>query len=139
MSYEDLLASLSGAEAQTKMQRSQAVSAGAMSPSEQVAILQAAENYKNAKANTGEVINPADKAGVWLAASPAFAQSGQALLQKFAPWFVDEAGGLTGDAARNPAFTTVLSKFQDFDAEGAQILKDNPALISLLQVYTGLK
>ena len=139
MSYEDLLSSLANAETQTKMQKSQAISAGAMSPAEQVSILQAAENYKNAKASTGEVVNPADKAGVWLAASPAFAESGKALLQRFAPWFVDEAGGLTGDPAKNPAFTNVLSKFQDFDAEGAQILKDNPALISLLQVYTGLK
>lgn len=139
MSYEDLLSSLSGAEAQTKMQRSQAISAGAMSPSEQVAILQAAENYKNAKANTGEVVNPADKAGVWLSASPDLAPAGQALLAKFTPWFVDEAGNLTGDSAKNPSFTNVLSKFQEFDAEGAQIIKDNPALISLLQVYTGLK
>lgn len=139
MSYEDMLSSLANAEAQTKMQKSQAISAGAMSPSEQVAILQAAENYKNAKAQTGEVINPVDKAGVWLAASPAFAESGKALLQRFAPWFVDKAGSLTGDPAKNPAFTNVLTKFQESDAEGAQILKNNPALISLLQVYTGLK
>lgn len=139
MSYEDMLASLSGAEAQTKMQRSQAISAGAMSPAEQVSILQAAENYKNARANTGEVVNPADKAGVWLSASPAFAEVGQSLLQRFTPWYVETAGTLSLDPAKNPAFASVLSSFQKTDPEGAQILKDNPALISLLQVYTGLK
>ena len=139
MSYEDMLSSLANQEAQTKMQKSQAISAGAVSPSEQIAILQAAQNYKNELASQGNVINPADKAGVWLAASPEFADSGMALLQEFTPWYTETGGTLSMDPTKNATFSTALTAFKKAKPEAAALLDSNPALISLLQVYTGLK
>jgi hypothetical protein len=139
MSYEDALAALSGQEAQTKIQKSQAISAGAMSPSEQVAILQAAENYKNSLASQGTVVNPADKAGVWLEASPALKEVGYSLLQEFTPWYTETGGSLSMDPTKNATFSAALTAFKKAKPEAAALLDNNPALISLLQVYTGLK
>lgn len=143
MSYEDLLSSLANAEAQTKIQKSQAISAGAPTVSEQLAVMNADESYRNALANQGTVVNPADKAGVWLAASPELAPAGQALLAQFTPWYTKNAGSLTGDAGRAPTFSSLISKFKEAmeseGTDGAAILDSNPALISLLQIYTGLK
>ena len=138
-SYEDMLAGLSNAEAQTKIQKSQAISAGAISPSEQVAILQAAQNYKNSLASQGDVVNPADKAGVWLNASPEFKDVGFSLLQEFTPWYTETGGTISMDPTKNATFSATLTAFKKSKPEAAAILDNNPALISLLQIYTGLK
>jgi hypothetical protein len=139
MSYEDLLSSLANAEAQTQMQRSQAVSAGAMSPSEQVAILQAAENYKNAKAQTGEVASPEAAITVWKKANPNSAQGVDALLGAFIPWVTKSAPNTV--EGKTPTFLQLVKAFSEDEnnATAVEILNSDPALLSALQTYLNIK
>lgn len=141
MSYEDLLSSLSGAEAQTKMQRSQAISAGAMSPSEQVAILQAAENYKNAKAQTGEVASPEAAITIWKKANPNSAQGVDALLGAFIPWVTKSAPAVDSTTQKAPTFLQLIKAFSadENNAGAVEILNSDPALLSALQTYLNIK
>ncbi len=139
MSYEDLLASLSSAEAQTKMQRSQAVSAGAMSPSEQVAILQAAENYKNEKAKAPTVDSPEAAITIWKKANPNSADRVDALLGAFIPWITTEAPNTI--EGKEPTFLQLVNAFTDNEdnAAAVEILNSDPALLSALQTYLNIK
>jgi hypothetical protein len=139
MSYEEMLNSLANAEAQTKIQRSQAISAGAPSVSEQLAVLNADESYRQALANQGNVTNPMDKASVWIQASPASAAGANALLSTFIPWFTTEAAQVSQNTGRAATMLDIVNAYTKANPEGAQVLQSDPALYSLLQTYTGIK
>jgi hypothetical protein len=139
MSYEDMLASLANAEAQTRIQRSQAISAGAPSVSEQLAIKNADASYRQALANQGNVTNPADKASVWIQASPQSAAGANKLLATFIPFFTSKGAESTRDTGKAPTLLQVVNAYAKENQEGADILNSDPALYSLLQAYTGLK
>lgn len=136
MSYEDLLASLSGQEAQTKLQKSQALSAGAVSPSEKVSILNAAQNYQNAQANTG---GNSDPATTWINANPNSATGATQLLQSFIPWFTTKAPGVNNDTGKTPTLSQMINAYTKDNPDGSDVISSDPALYNLLQVYTGLK
>jgi hypothetical protein len=139
MSYEDMLASLANAEAQTKIQRSQAISAGAPSVSERLAVLNADESYRQALANQGNVTNPMDKASVWIQASPQSAAGANKLLATFIPFFTSKGAESTLGTGKAPTLLQVVNAYAKENQEGADILNSDPALYSLLQAYTGLK
>lgn len=139
MSYENMLSSLANAEAQTKMQRSQAVSAGAPSVSEQLAVLNADESYRQALANQGSVTNPMDKASVWMQASPLSAAGANALLSTFIPWFTTKAAQVSQTTGRAATMLDIVNAYTKENPEGAAVLQSDPALYSLLQTYTGIK
>jgi hypothetical protein len=136
MSYEDMLNSLANAEAQTKIQKSQAISAGAMSPSEQIAILQAAKNYTDAQANSGTGTDPAT---VWMTANPNSAGNAQALLSSFVPWFTSAAPSVDTSTGKTPTLSQMVNAYSKAHPEGANIIAQDPTLYNLIQVYTGLK
>lgn len=136
MSYEDLLSALSGQEAQTKMQRSQAISAGAPSVSEQLAVMNATQNYLNAQANTGTSSDPAT---VWMQVNPASAVQGNRLLATFIPWVTSKAPSVNKETGKPPTFLQLVNSYSADHPEGAKILRSDPALLSLLQAYTGLE
>lgn len=136
MSYEDLLSALGGQEAQTKMQRSQALSAGAPSVSEQLAVMNATQNFINAQANTGTSSDPAT---IWMQANPASAAQANRLLATFIPWVTSEAPSTDEMTQKTPTLLQLVNAYSKKHPQGAKILQSDPALYSLLQAYTGLK
>jgi hypothetical protein len=136
MSYEDLLSALGGQEAQTKMQRSQAISAGAPSVSEQLAVMNATQNFINAQANTGTSSDPAT---VWMQANPASAAQANRLLSTFIPWVTSEAPSVDPNTGKTPTLLQLVNAYSKKHPQGAKILQSDPALYSLIQAYTGLK
>lgn len=136
MSYEDLLSALGGQEAQTKMQRSQAISAGAPSVSEQLAVMNATENYMNAQANTG---TSGDPATTWMRVNPASAGQANRLLATFIPWVTTKAPSVNKETGKTPTLMQLINAYTADHPQGAKILQSDPALYSLLQAYTGLK
>lgn len=139
MSYEDLLASLAGAEAQTKMQRSQAISAGAPTVSEQLAILNADENYRQALANEGNVDTPEAAVTVWKKANPNASAAADRLLATFIPWVTTQAPDTIGETGKAPNLIQLVNAYSKLHPQGAKILQSDPTLLSLLSTYTGLK
>ena len=137
MSYEDALAALAGQEAQTQIQKSQAISAGAMSPATQVSILQAAENYKNAQANTGT--GGTDPATVWMTANPNSAGNAQRLLATFVPWITSKAPSTDPNTGKTPTLLQLVNAYAKDHPQGAAIIAKDPTLYNLIQVYTGIK
>lgn len=136
MSYEDLLSALGGQEAQTKMQKSQAITAGAPSISEQLAVMNATQNYINAQANTGTSSDPAT---VWMQANPASSKKANELLSTFIPWVTSEAPSVDQYTQKTPTLLQLVNAYSKAHPEGAKVLQSDPALYSLLQAYTGLK
>lgn len=136
MSYEDLLSALGGQEAQTKMQKSQAITAGAPSISEQLAVMNATQNYINAQANTGTSSDPAT---VWMQANPASSKKANELLSTFIPWVTSEAPSVDQYTQKTPTLLQLVNAYSKARPEGKKVLQSDPALYSLLQAYTGLE
>jgi hypothetical protein len=137
MSYEDMLASLANQESQTQIQKSQAISAGSISPSEQVSILQAAKNYTDAQANTGTA--GTDPATIWMTANPNSAANAQRLLATFVPWFTTKAPSVDPNTGKTPTLSQLVNAYAKDHPKGAEIIGQDPTLYNLIQVYTNIK
>ena len=140
MSYEDLLSSLANAEAQTQMQRSQAISAGAPSPSDRLAVENARLNYFKGLASEGSVDSPEAAVTVWKKANPNSAQGADLLLGSFIPWITTSAPAENA-TGKEPSFLDLINAYTTAEGneEGAAILQSDPALYNLLQTYLNIK
>lgn len=139
MSYEDLLASLANAEAQTQMQRSQAISAGAASVADKLAVENARQNYFKGLASEGNVDSPEAAVTVWKKTNPNSAAAADRLLATFIPWVTSSAPNTINDTGKAPTFLQLVNAYSEAHPEGSKVLQSDPALLSLLQTYTGIK
>ena len=138
LSREDALAALAAQEAQIQTQRSQAISAAQPSTSEQLAVMQAAEDYKQnvLKANGGAT----DPASQWLEANPDYKKPAQALVASFLPWFYSaDAPSVNEGTQKTPTLDQYLQAFAKSNPQGAQLLANNPPLRDFLKTYLSTK
>lgn len=139
MSYEDLLASLANAEAQTKIQKSQAIAAGAASVADKLAVENARQNYFKGLANEGNVDSPEAAVTVWKKTNPNSAVAADRLLATFIPWVTSSAPNTINETGKEPTFLQLINAYSAKHPEGAKVLQSDPALLNLLQTYTGIK
>lgn len=138
LSREDALAALAAQEAQIQTQRSQAITAAQPSTAEQLAVIQAAEDYKQnvLKANSGAT----DPASQWLEANPDYKKPAQALIASFLPWFYSaDAPAVNKQTQKTPTFDQYLQEFAATNPQGAQLLANNPPLRDFLKTYLSTK
>jgi hypothetical protein len=138
MSREDALAALAAQQAQIETQRSQAITAAQPSTAERLAVIQAAEDYKNSKlsANGNGSTDPASQ---WIAANPNFQQPAQELLASFLPWFYNSAPAVEQQTGKTPTFDQYLQSYAKADPAGAALLSSNPPLRDFLKAYLSTK
>lgn len=136
MSREDALAALAQQQAQIQAQKSQAISAGQPSSAEKLAVINAAEAYKQSVLGANAGSDPASK---WLASNPSQAAAAKTLLGAFLPWFYNSAPTTVKETGKTPTLDQYIQMFVQASPEGGKLITSNPPLRDFLKSYLSTK